>query len=83
MLLDECHQQEALERMCTIHMDIKRDIQVGRRGGSEKWTVCIVLLVCELFFNGSPPSAVPANIQTVSAALTVTTACEIPSLDFV
>ena len=23
MLLDECHQREALERMCTIQMDIK------------------------------------------------------------
>ena len=45
MLLDECHQREALERMRTIHLEINRERQVGRRGASGKWTVCIVLLI--------------------------------------
>ena len=63
ILLDECHQREDLERMCTIHMEIKRERQVGRRGGSGKWTVCIVLFICELLLNGRPPSSVPANIH--------------------
>ena len=36
MLLDECHQREALEQMHTIQMDIKIERQVGRRGGSGK-----------------------------------------------
>ena len=62
MILGDCHQREALERMRTIHMEIKRERQVGKRGGSEKWPVRIVLLICELLFNGTPPSAVPANI---------------------
>ena len=31
MLLDECHQREALEHVCTIQMDINREMQVGRR----------------------------------------------------
>ena len=45
MLFDECHKREALERMCTIQMEINRERQVGRRGASGKWTVCIVLLI--------------------------------------
>ena len=74
MLLDECHQREALERMHTIQMDIKRERQVGRCGGSGKWTVPIIILICELLVNGTPPSAITANIQTVSTALTGTAA---------
>ena len=83
MILYECHQREALERMRTIHLDIKRQRQVGRRGGSGKWTVCIVTLICELLVNGTPPSAVPTKILPVSTALTSTAACELPYVDFV
>ena len=71
--------QEALERMRTIQMDIKRERQVGRRGGSGKWMVPIIILICELLVSGTPPSAIAANIQTVSTALTGTAACELPS----
>ena len=33
MLLDECHQREYLERMCTIQLDIKRERQAGTTDG--------------------------------------------------
>ena len=82
MLLDECKQREALERMCTIQLEIKSERLVGRRGGSGKWPVRIVLFICELLVNVTPPSDVPANIQTASAAFTGTAACELPSVDF-
>ena len=36
MILDECRQREALERMRTIQLDIKRERKVGRRGGYGK-----------------------------------------------
>ena len=55
---------------------------MGRRGVSGKWSVRIVLLICELLFNGTPQSAVPSKIQTVSAALNGTAACELPYVDF-
>ena len=64
-------------------MDIKRERQGGRRGGSGKWPVHIVLLIFEILVNGTAPSAVPLNIQTFSVELTVTAACELPSVDFV
>ena len=63
ILLDECHQREALERMCTIQMDIKREMRVVKRGGSGKWTVRIVLLIFEILVNRTPPSDVTANIH--------------------
>ena len=56
---------------------------MGRRSGSGKWPVRIFLLICELLVNGTLPSAVAANIQTVSAALNGTASCELPSVDFV
>ena len=69
--------------MRTIQLEIKRERQVGRRGGFGKWLVRIVLLIFHLLVNGTPPSVVPANIQTVSVALTGTADCELPSVDFV
>ena len=83
MLADESHQREALERMQTIKLEIKRQRSVGKHGGSWKWPVHIVLLICELLVNGTPPSAVPANIQTTSAAFTGAEASELPSVNFV
>ena len=82
MLLYECHQQEAIERICTIHMDIKRERQVGRRGSSGKRPVCIVLLIYELLVNGTPSSSISTNTQTVYAVLNGTADCELPSVDF-
>ena len=83
MLLYECHQKGDLEGMRTIQLKTNREKQGGRRVCSRKWTVFIVLLICELLVNGTPPSAVPVNIQTVSVASTGTAACEILSVDFV
>lgn len=82
-LADESHQREALERMNTIQLEIKRERKVGRRGGAKKWPVHIVLLICELLVNGTPPSAVPANIQTTCAAFTGVEANELPTENFV
>lgn len=83
MLADESREREALQRMQTIKVEIKRQRSVGRRGGAGKWPVHIVLLICELLVNGTPPSAVPANIQTASAAFTGAEASELPSVNFV
>ena len=83
MLADESHEREALERMQTIKLEIKRQRLVGRQGGSGKWSVHIVMLICKLLVNSTPPSAVPANIQTASAAFTGAEARKFPSIDFV
>ena len=83
MLAEESHQREAIERMQTIKLEIKRERAVGRRGGSGKWPVHIVLLIFELLVNGTPPSAVPDNIQTMSAYMTGAEAHELPSVNFV
>ena len=51
-LVDESHQQAALERMHKIHIDIKKDRPIGRWGGGKRWTVHIVLLICEMLVTG-------------------------------
>ena len=56
------HQRVRLEKMHNIMLDIKRERTVGRHGGSSKKPVRILLLICELFLNCTPPSAVAANI---------------------
>ena len=68
-LLDDPHQRAALERMHTIHFEIKKERPIGRRGGGNRRPVHIVLIICEMFVKGTHPSAVPANIQTSCAAI--------------
>ena len=41
------------------------------------------ILICELLVNGTPPSAISANIQTTSAAFTGAEASELPSVSFI
>ncbi len=77
MLLDK------LERMNTIRREIKKEKTVGRKGGAKRWPVHVVMLICEMLVNGTPPSAVPANIQSSCAILNGAEAEELPSIDFV
>ena len=69
--------------MQTIKVEIKRQRSVGQRGGSGKWPVHIVLLICELLVNGTPPSDVHVTIHTTSAAFTGAKASELQSVIFV
>ena len=41
------------------------------------------MLICELLVNGTPPSAVPVDIQITCAALTGIEAKELPTENFV
>ena len=77
---DESHQRAGSEKMQKLQLEIKREQPVGRQGGSLKWPVHIVLLICELLVNDTPPSAVPANIQMMSDAMTVQEVTELPCI---
>ena len=74
--------QQKLESMQQIRRVIKRENRVGR-GGAKRWPVHVVLLICELLVNGSPPSAVPKIMQTHSAYFTGAEAEELPTVGFV
>ena len=50
-IADEFLLRETLQRMSTISLQIKRDRTIGCQGGSLQCPVCIVMLICELFFN--------------------------------
>ena len=82
-LADESHARAALERMRTIQIKIKKDITVGRPGGSKRWPVYIVLLICKMLVNGTHPTAVPDNIQSSCALFTGVEATELPCVNFV
>ena len=82
-LADESHLRETLHRMGTIRLEIKREITIGRCGGSLQWTANIVMLICELLMNRTTPSSIPDNIQKMYASLTGSEVNEIPSLDYV
>ena len=56
---------------------------IGRKGGASRWPVHIVLLICEMLVNGTPPTAVPANLQSTQAAFVGIEAKELPSVNFV
>ena len=82
-LADESRQRYTLERMRTIQLEIKKERSVGRQGGAGRWPVHIVLLICEMLVNGTPPTAVPQNLQSASVAFTGVAAAELPSVNFV
>ena len=82
-LADKPHLQETIQRMSTIRLQIKRARTIGYRGGSLRWPVHIVMLICDILMNGSPPSDIPDNIQTMSDALTGIEVNELPSLEYV
>ncbi|KAL7546176.1 hypothetical protein ACHAWF_015185 [Thalassiosira exigua] len=82
-LADESHRREALERLATIQKQIKRERQVGRRGGSSRWPVHVVLLICEMLVNGTPPSATQRNLQSMKKRLNIDDNEPPPSLNFI
>jgi len=80
---DESCQHTTFERMATIRLQIKHETVVRPWGGAGRWPVHIVLLIYELLTNGTPPSAVLANIQSTTAAFDRNEADELPSVNFV
>ena len=83
-LADESKQRYALERLQTIQLQIKKERPIGRRGGASRWPVHVVLLICELLVNGTPPTVVRKNIQTTSAFFTGKETSEPPpSVNFI
>ena len=53
------------------------------KGGRQKWPLWVVQLICELLVNGTTPTAVPANIQSMYQTLYGKGANEWPSVNFV
>ena len=82
-LADESHHRVGLEKMQKMQLSIKCERTVGRHGGSSKWPVHIVLLICGLLVNGTPSSAISDNIQTMSATMTGREVQELPCINFV
>ena len=73
LLIDETKEHKVLsklEHIKMLKMQIKKEKTIGRRGGASRWSVHIVLLICEMLVNGTPPMAVPANLQSTQAAFT-------------
>lgn len=76
---EEKEQREA--SMCRI--EIKRSRANGIRGGSAKWSFSIKLWIWEQLYNGTPPSAIPSNMQTAYNMLLGTPMLEVPSVSFI
>ena len=55
----------------------------GRRGGGRTWPVWVVQLITELLAHGTPPSAIPANIDTMYKTLYEVKPKEVPCVNFV
>ena len=65
-------------------LNLKREFWTGRKGpGGAKWPLWVVEVCCELLVNGTPPSAVPANIATLYETLYGAEVVKYPSVAFV
>ena len=80
--LAECseNKDEPLELINHVRKRIKKECVLGRRGGSQRWPLHVIMLVCELLCDGVPPARVRATIQTTSAFFTGEEAEELPSM---
>ena len=82
-LADESHLGETLQISSTICLQIKLERNIRRPRGSLQWPVHIVMLICELLVNATPPSAILSDIQKMPADLVGCEVNELPSLDYV
>ena len=55
----------------------------AKKGGRKRWPVWVVQLICELLVNGTPPTAVPGNIQIMYETLYGEKTEDLPSDSFV
>ena len=89
VLKAQAKQQETLERyekmikeMAGKKKSIKKEYEAGRKGGG-RWPLWVVEVCCELLVQGTPPSAIPANIATLYETLYGENDAIPPSVDFV
>ncbi len=87
LLAEESHRRAELERekmeASANVLDVKRGRASGRRGGSDKWSCQVRLWIWEQIYNGTPPSAVPPNMQSAHSLLYGVPLKEVPSVSFV
>jgi len=78
--------QAAVEACQDTKKDMKKewdkDRLAGSRGGGRSWPVWVVQLICELLVNGTPPTAIPGNIDAMYETLYGEEAAERPSVNF-
>ena len=55
----------------------------SRTGGSRRWPIWVVQLICELLITGTAPSAIPTNIEIMYQTLYREKPAETPSVNFV
>jgi hypothetical protein len=68
--------------------DMRRQMQkewadedaAARRGGGRRWPIWVVQLICELLVNGTAPSSIPSNIETMYETLYGAKPKEVPSI---
>jgi hypothetical protein len=92
----ECLQSENRDQQDTIieqknkinelsypnHLRRKKCAGAGNRGGA-KWPPCMIQIICEMHVNGTPPSAIPANIQMMVHHFYGIELEEVPCINFV
>jgi hypothetical protein len=77
-IINEC--QDTKKRLKKEWAD---EAATHKRGGARRWPVWVVQLICELLVNGTAPSAIPTNIQTMYETLYSKKPEELPSVNFV
>ena len=80
ILLDEY--KIMIEGFQSSKLSLKQEVKLGRRGGA-RWPLWVTEVCCELLVNGSPPSAIPSSIGTLTTTLYGKDPKKLPSLNYV
>jgi hypothetical protein len=75
--------QDSQETKRKLKKEWADEAAAHKRGGARRWPIWVVQLICELLVNGTAPSAIPTNIQTMYETLYGEKPEELPSVNFV
>jgi hypothetical protein len=75
--------EQSAENKRKLRKEWADEVAAHKRGGAQRWPIWVVQLICELLVNGTAPSAIPTNIQTMYETLYGETPEELPSVNFV
>ena len=76
------HYKSMIDAFKSSKLNLKREVKLGHRGGA-CWPLWVTEVCCELLVNGSPPSAIPSSIGTMTSTLYGEEPKKLPLLNFV
>ena len=68
MILESLRKEKMVENRVSVRK-MKKSREKGKQGGSGRWELWVVQLICELLVIGIPPTSIPESVATMYETL--------------